>query len=153
VETKAVWRAAWHDLDQTVVVGDRDTFAFVRSPELMFWNNVVAEVADGFVAEATITSIRHERLGSIRALLVGALDMALITDREVIVIDAEQEPGRISSSGDDLDVTTFIVELSDFVERGSLSEFLKANAEPIAERRRRDEDRWKRLLGLSELPL
>ena len=111
--TAAIWVPAWFELDQSVVVNDRDIFFFEMSANPLRFSNFAGDVPI-FEAEATVVGILHEVLGELRAILAENLDYELIKpDGSRIRIDAEQDPGRVYDTGETLEPLQFTIELSD----------------------------------------
>lgn len=112
----ARWVPAWHQLDQTLSVGDRRWFYFrpadPATGELTFYNGL--EVGpDCERREATIESISHPQLGEILRVDTDGLDYIVYPAQGAErVVDAEQAPGTANDGGPAVDDWELHVRLS-----------------------------------------
>lgn len=106
------WTAAWYELDQTIIVGDKDWF-YLPSDE----NNhsFFKELYDGnsFIRKKlAIEKITHPVLGDVRGIVAIGLDYTIfLTDGTVLEVNAEEQPGQIYNSSLVIDDWTFDVEV------------------------------------------
>jgi len=158
--TPAIWIPAWYELDQSIVLNDRDVFSFRMkrnqgdaSEPLLFANAFGDQLL--FEAEATVRRIKHSLFGELRAILAEGLDYSLITSEgSCIRIEAEESPGYVYSRNETLKDTNFYIDLDDMVRLGPEDSRTLAGRSAVelktlhAERKQR----WSLLLG-SAYPL
>jgi hypothetical protein len=158
---RSLWKPFWYELDQTIVVGDRDVFFFESEPALavaqqegasdaalVFANGGASE--NDWGAMATIRSIGHGIFGPLRAVLTEGLDYTVVPDgRAPFAIEAEETPGLVYHLNHVLDDQRFLVVVQDIVSlEKSSSQLLREST--VRERRRAHERRrarWKTLLS------
>lgn len=128
----AIWTPGWYELDQTLVLGQRQKFWFFETPPdsmpaddssesvLVFFNKT--DTSENCVARyARIDDIHHAQLGSILRVDTDGLDYIFFpVDGEEIIVNAEEEPGLAYDLGQ---------PISDWSVRVTLSEV----SEPIAD--------------------
>ena len=115
--TPAIWIPAWYELDQSVVLGERDVFLFFAkrdsadtSETFFFWNALCDHSC--FEAEATVSNIQHSVFGQLRAILAEGLDYSLITGAGTCIrVEAEESPGYVYDREETLRDREFLVEL------------------------------------------
>lgn len=106
---EAVWIPGWYNLDQSLFVGDRQTFAFFReipdylrgNGELVFYNDLwYAENA--FFADALVAAVSHAVLGAIQKIETRFGEYALtLADGTRLWVESEQAPGVVYDRFDD----------------------------------------------------
>ena len=122
--TPAIWIPAWYELDQSIVLHDRDVFSFrvKRNQDDASEPLLLANCLDDqplFEAAATVRRIEHSSFGELRAILAEGLDYSLITsDGTCIRIEAEESPGYVYSREETLKDTEFYVDLDNLVYLG-----------------------------------
>lgn len=124
----ALWKPAWHQLDQTLVVDLRQRYffypaesetppsRFAVSADLFFYNGV--DVAtESEIRFAKILKIEHETIGEILRVDTFGLDYILFpTIGEEVVIDAEEDPGLVLSGGSSVEDWSLRVTLAEVSE-------------------------------------
>ena len=147
--TAAIWVPAWFELDQSVVVNDRDVFFFEMTANPLRFSNFTGDVPI-FEAEATVVEIRHEVFGELRAILAEGLDYELIkADGSRIRIDAEQDPGRVYETEEILAPLQFTIELADVspLPPGDKRALSGCSPEKLKQLHAQRKLRWAKLLG------
>ena len=101
----AIWIPGWYELDQTLVLGQRQKFWFFESPPesmatenaddggLVFFNK--SDVSENCVARfARIDEVSHPQLGAILRVDTDGLDYIFFpVEGEEVIVNAEEEPG------------------------------------------------------------
>ena len=107
------WTAAWYELDQTIIVGDKDWF-YLPSNENNHSFFIVLYQSNSFIRKKLeIDKISHPVLGDVRGIVAIGLDYTVyLTDGTVLEVNAEEEPGQIYNSSLIIDDWTFDVEVS-----------------------------------------
>ena len=147
--TAAIWIPAWYELDQSIVVNDRDVFFFQMNCNPLRFSNFASDEPI-FEAEATVVGIRHEMLGELRAILAEGLDYSLIrADGLRLHLDAEENPGHLQEMGGTLEPAQFLIELADVdplapADTRALSGLSPEKLRMLHEER---QVRWAKLLG------
>lgn len=147
--TTAIWIPAWYELDQSVVLNDRDIFFFEMSANPLRFSNFAGD-QPVFEAEATVVGIRHEVFGELRAILAEGLDYALIrTDGTRIRVEAEETPGLVYETGETLEPAQFLIDLADVVPLPPGDKRALSGCSPEKLKRLQAERklRWAKLLG------
>lgn len=144
------WIPRWYELDQTIVAGDIDWFYL--SKDSLYFASALSGNADCEV-KAKIVKITHPQLGDIRGIITIGLDYSIyLSDGNIIVVNAEETPGRFESSEYIVSEWDFEVQI-DMIEKTGLTsaERLKMLSpdEIKAERQKRIRG-YKALLDLSE---
>lgn len=149
---KLNWEPYWYDLDQTVIVGDKDFF---------YINNNGKGFANGFVSNddkevlGEVVKITHSELGELLGILsIGLSYKFFFEDGTFIQVDSEQEPGYIEHrTTSKLNVSNwfFKVELNVLEETGfssqkRLDSLQKTETNKLKKER---EERYKRLLNIN----
>ena len=126
----AIWIPAWHELDQSLMVGLRQKYFFfdqlpadfaTSNCDLIFFNGL-SPGSNCDIRFAKVTSIVHPALGEILRVDSMGLDYILYpADGEEVVLDAEENPGTVLSGLDDL------------IEDWTLQVLLEEVSEPIAD--------------------
>ena len=136
------WTAAWYELDQTIIVGDKDWF-YLSSDEKnhSFFNELYQ--SNSFIhKKLEIEKVIHPVLGDVRGIVAIGLDYTIyLTDGTVLEVNAEEEPGQIYNSSLIIDDWTFDVEVSILDEAYDIPE--DRTLQDAARR-------YKALLGLTE---
>jgi hypothetical protein len=99
----AAWIPGWYELDQSLVVGQADEFAFwrviplhLRAPQRLVFYNSIWHPEDALIARGTVTAIRHPELGAIRKVDTHGLDYAItLADGNELLVNAEENPGKL----------------------------------------------------------
>ncbi|MEL7500469.1 MAG: hypothetical protein AAFN77_22945 [Planctomycetota bacterium] len=126
----AIWKPAWHELDQTLVVDLKQRYFFfdnvpenmqpdgtVGQVDLVFFNDVDAN-ENVQVRVAKVAKIEHAVIGEIIRVDTFGLDYILYPfEGEEIVVDAEEEPGVVRSGIHTVDDWTMKVTLTDVSDR------------------------------------
>ncbi len=121
----AIWTPGWYELDQTLVLGQRQKFWFfdsvpdstVRSngdeTKLVFFNK--SDTSENCVARfARIDEMHHAQLGAILRVDTEGLDYIFFpVEGEEVIVNAEEEPGRAYDFGQPISDWSIHVKLSD----------------------------------------
>jgi len=123
----ALWTPGWYELDQTLVLGERQKYCFFQSPpeeclaasrdiQLVFFNQLDS-AQNCNVRYAKIVEMKHPQLGNLLRVDTDGLDYIFFpVNGEEIVVNAEEEPG-VSYDGDvAVDDWSVIVTLEDVSE-------------------------------------
>ena len=126
VTQRALWIPGWYELDQSIVVGQQQRFWFFgNSPfesneedadgiDLVFFNQM-ASTSNSQVRYARVLDIEHKELGPLQRVDTDGLDYIFYPlDGEEVVVNAEEEPGKIYDN-DDLEIEDWsvVVTLAD----------------------------------------
>jgi hypothetical protein len=111
VIVRAWWDPGWYNLDQSLEVGQRATFVFLRAEpppdhDVVLANDVGIPGYDRYSWSATIESIDHHRFGSVVEVdtrLFGQYTFTFGDDRWV-TIEAEERPGSVNDASRDFPV-------------------------------------------------
>ncbi len=102
----ALWTPGWYELDQTLVLGERQKYWFFQEPpaeclakpaevDLVFFNQLDS-AQNCNVRYAKIVEMTHPLLGSLLRVDTDGLDYIFYpADGEEIVVNAEEEPGVV----------------------------------------------------------
>lgn len=123
---KALWVPGWYELDQPLTVGSTDRLWFYQHPptdlpnveyyDFVFFNQLSA-AANCQVRTARIVSIEHPVLGPLQKIDTDGLDYIFYpAEGESIVVNAEEEPGRVYNETIDVDDWCVSVLLSEVSE-------------------------------------
>lgn len=127
----ALWRPAWHELDQTLVLGLRQRYFFFddvpesmskigscESPDYVFFNGVDSS-ENSQIRFAKIVNIEHATLGEMLRVDTFGLDYILYpVSGEEIIIDGEEEAGVVrSGTSQQVSDWTMVVTLEEISER------------------------------------
>ncbi len=122
----AIWTPGWYELDQTLLVGQRQKFWFFATPpselvgdrdaELFFFNRT--DTSENCVARfARIEQVSHSVLGPILRVDTEGLDYIFFpVEGEEVVVNAEEEPGQVYDGGHEISDWSLQVTLSDVSE-------------------------------------
>ena len=148
------WEPYWYELDQSIVIGDIDLF-YLTKDNCYFSYGLSSENYECEV-KAEILKITHPELGDIKGIITIGLDYSIyLSDGNVIIVNAEENPGKIYNSqyvvnGWNFDVQINIIEktVRTVTEINNEQETLSVN-EQKAQRQERIK-RYKNLLGISK---
>jgi hypothetical protein len=125
----AIWTPGWYELDQTLVLGQRQKFWFFDSMpdmdveaelsdevQLMFFNK--SDTSENCVARfARIDEMQHALLGSILRVDTDGLDYIFFpVEGEEVIVNAEEEPGLAYDFGQPVSDWSIHVTLSEVSE-------------------------------------
>ncbi len=120
-EQTAIWTPGWYELDQSLVVGERQKFWFFQTPpdsisysfpaadscDFVFFNQLDSE-KNCTVRYARIANIEHPTLGPLLRIDTDGLDYIFVcADGREVVVNAEEEPGICYDS--DIEVSDWSV--------------------------------------------
>jgi hypothetical protein len=123
----ALWTPGWYELDQSLVLGERQKFWFFQTPpdecqamaegvDLVFYNQLDS-TKNCSIRYAKIVEMHHAQLGPLLKIDTDGLDYILFpVDGEEIVVNAEEEPGSTYDSGVSVDDWSVIVTLAEVSE-------------------------------------
>lgn len=106
----AIWTPGWYELDQTLVLGERQKYWFFQDPpeecrnrgsdlDLVFYNQLDS-TRNCVVRYAKIMEMSHPQLGPLLRVDTDGLDYIFFpVDGEEVVVNAEEEPG-VTYNGD-----------------------------------------------------
>lgn len=136
------WTAAWYELDQTIIVGDKDWFYLPSDENNHSFFNELYQRNSFIRKKLEIEKISHPVLGDVRGIVAIGLDYTIyLTDGTVLEVNAEEQPGQIYNSSLVIDDWIFNVKVSvldeteDLPEDHTLKDAIR---------------RYKALLGLTE---
>ena len=128
----AIWTPGWYELDQTLVLGQRQKFWFFQTaPDsvsqtdsagdqagdgLVFFNK--SDISENCVARfARIDEMHHARLGAILRVDTDGLDYIFFpVEGEEVIVNAEEEPGLAYDFDQPISDWSIQVKLSDVSE-------------------------------------
>lgn len=138
------WTAAWYELDQTIVVGDKAWF-YLPSDENKhsFFSDLYQ--SNSFIRKRLeIMRITHPLLGDVWGIVTIGLDYTIyLSDGMVLEVNAEEHPGQIYDSSVVIDDWTFDVEVN-VLDEADMPENVKPETLKEAA------SRYKALLGITE---
>ena len=135
------WTAAWYELDQTIIVGDKDWFYLLKCENSLSFANGLGYGCD-IQKKLEIVRIKHPILGDVRGIVTIGLDYTVYLMNGVfMIVNAEEHPGKIRDSSIVIDNWSFDVEVNVLDETANLMEGKTLN-EAVR--------RYKSLLGLTE---
>ena len=123
----ALWTPGWYELDQSLVLGERQKFWFFQTPpeecsamaervDLMFYNQLDS-TKNCVVRYAKIVEMHHPQLGPLLKIDTDGLDYIVFpVNGDEIVVNAEEEPGSTYQSEvmvDDWSVTVTLTDVSE----------------------------------------
>lgn len=112
------WVPQWYELDQTIVAGDIDWF-YLSKDNLYFASALSGN--DDCEVKAKIVKITHPQLGDIRGIITIGLDYSIyLSDGNIIVVNAEETPGRFENSEYIVNEWDFEVQV-DMIEKTGLT--------------------------------
>lgn len=136
------WTAAWYELDQTIIVGDKDWFYLPSDENNHSFFNELFQSNSFIRKKLLIEKISHPILDGVRGIVAIGLDYTIyLTDGKVLEVNAEEEPGQIYNSSLVIDDWTFDVEVRFLDEADDIPEDLT-----LQDAARR----YKALLGLTD---
>jgi hypothetical protein len=130
-EKKALWTPGWYELDQTLVLGERQKYWFFNEPpeecvkpgddvDLVFYNQLDSS-KNCVVRYARIAEMVHPQLGQLLRVDTDGLDYIFFpVEGEEIVVNAEEEPGSIYNGGQQIDDWSVLVKLTEVSETMSI---------------------------------
>ena len=136
------WTAAWYELDQTIIIGDKDWFYLPSDENNHSFFNELYQSNSFIRKKLEIEKISHSVLGDVRGIIAIGLDYTIyLTDGTVLEVNAEEQLGQIYNSSLIIADWTFDVKVSVLAESEDLPE----------EHTLKDAiRRYKALLGLSD---
>lgn len=120
----ALWMPGWYELDQTLVVGERQKFWFFQSPppecqqlgehvDFVFFNQLDS-TRNCVVRYARILEMHHPQLGPLLRVDTDGLDYIFFpVDGEELVVNAEETPGSVYDSNLSVENWSVFVTLTD----------------------------------------
>lgn len=123
----ALWTPGWYELDQTLVLGQRQKFWFFQTPpdeckamaeevDLVFYNQLDS-TKNCNVRYAKIVEMHHPQLGQLLRVDTDGMDYIFFpVEGEEIVINAEEEPGSAYDNNVDVDDWSVYVKLAEVSE-------------------------------------
>ena len=123
----AIWVPGWYELDQSLVLGERQKYWFYDVPpldcvavadqvDLVFYNQL-ASAANFHVRYATIEEMNHPKLGRLQRVDTDGLDYIFVpVVGEEVVVNAEEEPGVAQTNEVVIDDWSIFVSLVDVSE-------------------------------------
>ena len=124
----AIWTPGWYELDQTLVLGQRQKFWFFETApdsmsaenqlqaELVFFNKT--DTSENCVARyARIDEMCHAQLGAVLRVDADGLDYIFTpVEGEEVIVNAEEEPGQAYDLGESISDWSLHVKLSEVSE-------------------------------------
>ena len=102
------WTAAWYELDQTIIVGDKDWFYLPSDENNHFFFNELYQSNSFIRKKLDIERITHPVLGNVKGIVTIGLDYTIyLTDGTMLEVNAEENPGQIYNSSLAIDDWTF----------------------------------------------
>jgi hypothetical protein len=140
------WTAAWYELDQTIVVGDKAWF-YLPSDENKHSFFCDLYQSNPFIRKKLeIMQITHPVLGNVNGIVTIGLDYTFyLADGTVLEVNAEEQPGQIYNSSVVIDDWMFDVVVN-VIDEADLQEHDKKESLKDAV------SRYKVLLGIKEAP-
>ena len=123
----AVWTPGWYELDQSLVVGERQKYWFFQTlPEdcceadepvdLVFYNQLDS-TKNCVVRYAKILEMYHPQLGPLLRVDTDGLDYIFYpVEGDEVVVNAEEEPGTTYDRGPEIDDWSVMVKLGEISE-------------------------------------
>lgn len=123
----ALWSPAWYELDQTLVLGERQKYWFFEAVpaglegsqneiDLVFFNQP-DPTENCSVRYAKIVEMSHPTLGQLLKIDADGLDYIFFpVDGEEIVVNAEEHPGVASDANLEIKTWSVRVQLEDVSE-------------------------------------
>ena len=140
------WTAAWYELDQTIIVGDKAWFYLPNDENKHSFFSDLYQSASFIRKRLEIMRITHPALGNVNGIVTIGLDYTFyLADGTVLEVNAEEHPGQIYDSSVVIDDWTFDVEVN-VLDEAYLPEQDKKESLKDAV------SRYKVLLGITEAP-
>ncbi|MBM2618412.1 hypothetical protein JIG36_22895 [Actinoplanes sp. LDG1-06] len=102
---RARWSPGWYNLDQSLKVGDRGTFAFLRDLpppgyDVMLANSVGTPTHHWNYWLATVESVHHSHFGALTEVDTRPFGQYTftLTDGRWVTIEAEEGPGHVNAA-------------------------------------------------------
>ncbi len=128
----AIWTPGWYELDQTLVLGERQKYWFFQNPptrskrdqhpsaddELVFYNQLDS-TKNCCVRYAKIVEMIHPQLGALMRIDTDGLDYIFYpVAGEEVIVNAEEDPGSIYDSNGTAEISDWsvFVKLTDVSE-------------------------------------
>jgi len=123
-ELTALWTPGWYELDQTLVLGERQKYWFFQTPpdecvsgaenlDLVFYNQLDS-TQNCSVRYAKILEMHHPELGFLLRVDTDGLDYIFFpVEGEEIVVNAEEEPGATYDDKADISDWSVFVKLAE----------------------------------------
>ena len=123
----ALWTPGWYELDQTLVIGERQKFWFFQAPpedcqtlgenvDLVFYNQLDS-TKNCSVRYAKIVEMHHPQLGQLLRVDTDGLDYIFVpVEGDEIVVNAEEDPGSTYEAGVEVDNWSVFVQLTEVSE-------------------------------------
>ena len=121
----AFYRFRFYELDQSLTVGEERVFAFFVDPylslveDMRIYDDMVMVFVNSIGRENTfrhrcrINSIYHPELGAVISIDTKGLDYTIILENEQkIVLNAEEEPGKVFDGAKQVSDWAFLVDLT-----------------------------------------
>ena len=117
----ALWVPGWYELDQTLVLSERQKLWFFQTPpaelethgptpDFVFFNQLDS-TTNCQVRFARVVKMVHPQMGALQRIDTDGCDYLFFpVDGEEIVVNAEEEPGQIYDS--DLTVDQWVVQVT-----------------------------------------
>ncbi|WP_303790054.1 hypothetical protein [Ruminococcus flavefaciens] len=139
------WTAAWYELDQTVIVGDKALFYLSIDEKSILFNDLYQ--SNSFIRKRLeIMRITHPVLGNVNGIVTIGQDYSFyLADGTMLEANSEEQPGRIYDFFVVIDDWTFDVEVN-VLDEADLQENDKK------ESLKDSVSRYKVLLGITEAP-
>ncbi len=112
----AIWTPGWYELDQTLVLGERQKYWFFQTPpeefkaiggdaanvDLVFYNQLDS-TKNRLVRYAKVVEMRHPVLGELLRVDTDGLDYIFFpVEGGEVVVNAEEEPGVTYDDSNDI---------------------------------------------------
>ncbi len=126
----AIWTPGWYELDQTLVLGERQKYWFFQDPpeecktivgdgakvDLVFFNQLDSP-SNRLVRYAKVVEMRHPVLGELLRVDADGLDYIFFpVDGDEVVVNAEEEPGVTYDTSNEISEWSVIVKLTEVSE-------------------------------------
>jgi hypothetical protein len=139
----AEWIPGWYELGPMLEVRMTADFAFWRTPSVhilgpqpLVLYNSLWHPEQALVAWGTVTAIRHADLGDIQSVNTRGLDYTItLADGRQLVVNAEEEPGRVCGWVHGESPLPHIVDWRFVVEFSALADRVPAQEGPSPGRR------------------
>ena len=117
------WTAAWYELDQTIIVGDKARFYLSSDENNHSFFNELYQSNSFIQKKLEVIRISHPVFGDVRGIVAIGLDYTIyLIDGTVLEVNAEEQPGQIYNSSLVIDDWTFEVEVNVLDEADDMPE-------------------------------
>ncbi|OCA84146.1 hypothetical protein A8F94_15600 [Bacillus sp. FJAT-27225] len=149
---KIMWEPNWYELDQTIIVGDKDFF-YLEKDNPKFAENMVSP--DDREVVGKIVKITHHELGELLGIYtIGLSYKFFLKDGTYIQVDAEQDIGEIEHP-DDCNVNNWFfqveVDILEITGHTSLDRLKRLGKMERMKLEKERKERYKRLLKAEKL--